>query len=158
MDCDEACAEVLELAARPAGAGRARRRPVRRCRARTSTRKWAWPTTSRTRLRCGRWISSACCWRRCCPDAELLARLVAPRALGLLAVAPAFEGRPGVPASWAVTSDSLAVLAAGAIGAEEAILLKPVRSAGAWPSDDATAARGRRGELRALQVGGGEPP
>ena len=53
-------------------------------------------------------------------------RLVAPRALGLLAVAPAFAGRPGVPESWEVTSDSLAVLAAGAIGAKEAILLKPV--------------------------------
>ena len=60
------------------------------------------------------------------PDAELLGRLVAPRALGLLAVASAFEGRTGVPESWDVTSDSLAVLAAGAIGAKEAILLKPV--------------------------------
>jgi aspartokinase-like uncharacterized kinase len=60
------------------------------------------------------------------PGAEPIVRLVAPRALGLLAVEPAFAGRPGVPESWAVTSDSLAVLAAGAIGAEEAILLKPV--------------------------------
>ena len=60
------------------------------------------------------------------PDAEPLSALVAPRALGLLEAAPAFAGRPEVPASWAVTSDSLAVLAAGAIGAEEAILLKPV--------------------------------
>jgi 5-(aminomethyl)-3-furanmethanol phosphate kinase len=64
------------------------------------------------------------------PDAEVIVRLVAPRALGLLAVAPAFEGRPGVPESWDVTSDSLAVLAAGAIGAEEAVLLKPVDDAG----------------------------
>ena len=60
------------------------------------------------------------------PGAELLRELVAPRSLGLLVVASAFEGRPDVPASWDVTSDSLAVLAAGAIGAEEAILLKPV--------------------------------
>ena len=60
------------------------------------------------------------------PGAELLRELVAPRALGLLVVTPAFEGRPDVPVSWEVTSDSLAVLAAGAIGAEEAILLKPV--------------------------------
>ncbi len=60
------------------------------------------------------------------PGAEPIVRLVAPQALGLLAVEPAFAGRPGVPESWAVTSDSLAVLAAGAIGAEEAILLKPV--------------------------------
>jgi aspartokinase-like uncharacterized kinase len=60
------------------------------------------------------------------PEAELLDRLVAPASLGLLIAAPAFAGRPEVPESWDVTSDSLAVLAAGAIGAEEAILLKPV--------------------------------
>ena len=59
------------------------------------------------------------------PGAEVLDRLVAPASLGLLLAAPAFEGRPDVPESWNVTSDSLAVLAAGAIGAEEAILLKP---------------------------------
>jgi aspartokinase-like uncharacterized kinase len=64
------------------------------------------------------------------PGAEVVAELVAPRALGLLAVAPAFAGRRGVPESWEVTSDSLAVLAAGAIGAKEAILLKPVDDAG----------------------------
>jgi 5-(aminomethyl)-3-furanmethanol phosphate kinase len=61
------------------------------------------------------------------PGVELLDRLVAPRnGLGLLLAAPAFEGHAETPASWDVTSDSLAVLAAGAIGAEEAILLKPV--------------------------------
>ena len=60
------------------------------------------------------------------PGAEPLPRLAAPRSLGLLAAAPAFAGRPDIPESWDVTSDSLAVLAAGAIGAEEAILLKPV--------------------------------
>jgi aspartokinase-like uncharacterized kinase len=64
------------------------------------------------------------------PGADLLRELVAPRSLGLLLAAPAFAGRPDVPASWDVTSDSLAVLAAGAIGAEEAILLKPVDGAG----------------------------
>jgi aspartokinase-like uncharacterized kinase len=67
------------------------------------------------------------------PGAEAISRLVAPRALGLLAVAPAFAGRTGVPESWEVTSDSLAVLAAGAIGAEEAILLKPVDGAAVDP-------------------------
>ncbi len=61
------------------------------------------------------------------PGAELLDRLVAPRnGLALLLAAPAFEGHPEIPVSWDVTSDSLAVLAAGAIGAAEAILLKPV--------------------------------
>jgi 5-(aminomethyl)-3-furanmethanol phosphate kinase len=60
------------------------------------------------------------------PGAELLRRLVAPRSLGLLVAASAFALRPDVPESWDVTSDSLAVLAAGAIGAPEAILLKPV--------------------------------
>jgi aspartokinase-like uncharacterized kinase len=60
------------------------------------------------------------------PGVELLTRLVAPGRLGLLVAAPAFDGRPDVPRSWDVTSDSLAVLAAGAIGADEAILLKPI--------------------------------
>jgi aspartokinase-like uncharacterized kinase len=63
------------------------------------------------------------------PGAKLLRKLVAPRSLGLLVAAPAFAGRPDVPESWDVTSDSLAVLAAAAIGAEEAILLKPVDGA-----------------------------
>ena len=70
------------------------------------------------------------------PGAELLADLVVPRSLGLLQVAPAFAGRPDVPESWSVTSDSLAVLAAGAIAADEAILLKSVDGVLAqWPSD-----------------------
>jgi aspartokinase-like uncharacterized kinase len=63
------------------------------------------------------------------PGAQLLRKLVAPRSLGLLVAAPAFAGRPDVPQSWDVTSDSLAVLAAGAIGAKEVILLKPVDGA-----------------------------
>jgi aspartokinase-like uncharacterized kinase len=94
------------------------------------------------------------------PSAELLGGLVAPRALGVLEVAAAFSDRPDVPQSWAVTSDSLAVLAAAAIGAPEAVLLKPVAGVMArWPSDDAggsdpipalTAA-----ELRELQARGG---
>jgi len=89
------------------------------------------------------------------PDAEPVADLVAPRALGVLAVAPAFAGRPGVPESWAVTSDSLAVLAAGAIGAEEAVLLKPVAGVVArWPSDDAPIPELTAADLRALQARG----
>ncbi len=94
------------------------------------------------------------------PAAELVTGLVAPGALGVLLVAPAFEDRPEMPQSWAVTSDSLAVLAAAAIGAPEAVLLKPVAGVMArWPSDDPggsdpipalTAA-----QLRELQAQGG---
>jgi len=90
------------------------------------------------------------------PGAELLSELVAPRSTGLLAAAPAFAGRPEIPESWAVTSDSLAVLAAGAIGAEEAVLLKPVAGVLArWPSDDPPLAQLTCDELQALQEAGG---
>jgi aspartokinase-like uncharacterized kinase len=93
---------------------------------------------------------------RLLPGAELLTDLVAPRSIGLLAVAPAFAGRPEVPESWAVTSDSLAVLAASAIGAEEAVLLKPVAGVLArWPSDEPPIARLTADELQALQDAGG---
>jgi aspartokinase-like uncharacterized kinase len=65
--------------------------------------------------------------------------------------APAFAGRPDVPESWDVTSDSLAVLAAAAIGAEEAILLKPVAGVPASARLSALTAA----ELEALQARGG---
>ena len=79
-----------------------------------------------------------------------------PRALGLLVAAPAFAGRPEVPESWTVTSDSLAVLAAGAIGADEAVLLKPVDGVLArWPSDDPPLPALTAAELQALQARGG---
>jgi 5-(aminomethyl)-3-furanmethanol phosphate kinase len=90
------------------------------------------------------------------PSAEPVTDLVAPPALGVLAVAPAFTGRPDVPEAWAVTSDSLAVLAAGAIGAEEAVLLKPVAGVVArWPSDDPPLPELSTGELQAMQDAGG---
>ncbi len=67
-----------------------------------------------------------------------------------------------------MTSDSLAVLAAGAIGAEEVVLLKPVDGVLArWPSDDPPVpvltaaeleelqARRRRAGSGRLPVGGG---
>jgi 5-(aminomethyl)-3-furanmethanol phosphate kinase len=88
--------------------------------------------------------------------AELLSGLIAPRALALLLAAPAFADRPEVPESWAVTSDSLAVLAAAAIGAEEVVLLKPVAGVlPRWPSDDPPLAVLTAAELRALQARGG---
>jgi aspartokinase-like uncharacterized kinase len=89
------------------------------------------------------------------PAAELLSELVAPRALALLLAAPAFAGRADVPESWAVTSDSLAVLAAAAIGAEEVVLLKPVAGVlERWPSDESPVPVVTVTELEALQAGG----
>jgi aspartokinase-like uncharacterized kinase len=90
------------------------------------------------------------------PAAELLTDLVAPRALGLLQTARAFANRPGVPESWSVTSDSLAVLAAAAIGADEAVLLKGVDGVLArWPSDEPPLSALTVDELHALQERGG---
>ena len=83
------------------------------------------------------------------PGAERVRTLAAPRGLGLLVAAPAFADRPEIPESWAVTSDSLAVFAAAAIEADEAILLKPV--AGVLASEGQLTA----GELEALQARGG---
>ena len=90
------------------------------------------------------------------PDAEVLTGLVAPGGLAIVLAASAFAGRPEVPESWAVTSDSLAVLAAAAIGAEEAVLLKPVTGVLArWPSDGPPLAALTANELQALQARGG---
>jgi aspartokinase-like uncharacterized kinase len=90
------------------------------------------------------------------PTAELLGRLVVPSSLGVVLAAAAFGDRPEVPQSWAVTSDSLAVLAAAAIGAEEAILLKPVAGVLAqWPSNSPPLRALTADELEALQARGG---
>ncbi len=90
------------------------------------------------------------------PGAELLPSLVAPRALGLLVAATGFADRPEVPESWAVTSDSLAVLAAAAIGAQEVVLLKPLAGVLArWPSDDPPLPALTAAELEELQARGG---
>ena len=58
--------------------------------------------------------------------AEPQTQLMPPAGLRLLLAAPAFADRPEIPESWDVTSDSLAVYAAAAIGALVAVLLKPV--------------------------------
>lgn len=90
------------------------------------------------------------------PEAELLTDLVAPRSLALLQAAPAFAGRTEVRESWAVTSDSLAVLAAAAIRADEAVLLKPVDGVlSPWPSDGPPLPALATDQLRALQARGG---
>jgi 5-(aminomethyl)-3-furanmethanol phosphate kinase len=92
------------------------------------------------------------------PSLEPISSLHKPVRLGLLLAAPAFAGQADVPETWAVTSDSLAVLAAGVIGADQAILLKPVdgvfetwpaRASGQRPLPRLTAS-----ELRALQHAG----
>ena len=90
------------------------------------------------------------------PGADLLAELVAPRGVALLRAAPAFADRSEVPESWAVTSDSLAVLAAAAIGSDSALLLKPVAGVLArWPSDEPPVPTLTVAELELLQAGGG---
>jgi aspartokinase-like uncharacterized kinase len=90
------------------------------------------------------------------PSAELSDRLVSPRALALLLATPAFDDHPDIPRSWAVTSDSLAVLAAGAIGADRACLLKPVAGVLArWPSEEPPLSQLTASELRDRQARGG---
>ena len=93
------------------------------------------------------------------PDASPAADLVAPHeGLAVLGVARAFAHRPDVPASWTVTSDSLAVLAAAAIGADEAVLLKSVAGVFCrWPPEegDAPLPALTADELAELQAGGG---
>jgi aspartokinase-like uncharacterized kinase len=90
------------------------------------------------------------------PSAPLHRELTAPDGPAVLAAVAAFEGRPGVPESWAVTSDSLAVLAAGAIGAQRALLLKPVAGVlERWPSTEPPLPELRATQLRALQSAGG---
>jgi aspartokinase-like uncharacterized kinase len=86
------------------------------------------------------------------PTAETIATLRAPASLGLLLATPTFAGRSGVPQSWTVTSDSLAVLAAGAIGAREAILFKAVAGVlPRWPSSDPPLRKLAASRLRELQ-------
>ncbi|MBV8953542.1 MAG: hypothetical protein JO179_05365, partial [Solirubrobacterales bacterium] len=93
---------------------------------------------------------------RLLPAAEPLDALLAPRGLALLLSLPAFRNRPEVPESWAVTSDSLAVLAAAAIGAREAVLLKPVPGVFThWPSNGPPLSGLTSGELARLQACGG---
>jgi aspartokinase-like uncharacterized kinase len=86
----------------------------------------------------------------------LLAPLLPGPEISVLSVVRAFAGSPEIPESWTVTSDSLAVFAAAAIGAEEAVLLKPVAGVLArWPSNDPPIEKLTAGELQALQEAGG---
>jgi 5-(aminomethyl)-3-furanmethanol phosphate kinase len=86
----------------------------------------------------------------------LLAPLLARDEVTVLGIVQAFAGRGEIPESWAVTSDSLAVLAAAAVGADEAVLLKPVAGVvERWPSEDPPLAHLTATELEALQARGG---
>jgi aspartokinase-like uncharacterized kinase len=83
-------------------------------------------------------------------------RPAVPDSLAVLGAEAAFAGRPEIPESWTVTSDSLTVLAAAAIGAPEAILLKPVAGVlRRWPSEEPPLPTLTAGGLRALQAAGG---
>ena len=129
----------------PAGARRARRRPVRRRGPRGRPRRRARRPAGPPPGAGGDGSARGRCCASCCPTPSRSHDLRAPAALGLLLAAPAFTGRPGVPEAWAVTSDSLAVRAAGAIGAGQAVLLKPVDGVfETWPRFGAAAAAAGR--------------
>jgi aspartokinase-like uncharacterized kinase len=86
----------------------------------------------------------------------LLVPLLAGDEISVLPVAQTFSGSPEIPESWAITSDSLAVFAAAAIGADEAVLLKPVAGVvERWPSDDPPLAELTADQLESLQAAGG---
>ncbi len=90
------------------------------------------------------------------PGAVRTQELTRPTALALVVAAAAFDGRPEIPQSWDVTSDSLAVFAAAAIGAREAILLKRVPGVlRDWPGDGPAIEALTADELAELQAAGG---
>lgn len=90
------------------------------------------------------------------PGAVSLSSLTVPRGLGVLLASQALVEIPDVPSCWTVSSDSLAVLAAAAIGASEVVLLKPVAGILArWPSAEPPLRALSADELEALQARGG---
>jgi 5-(aminomethyl)-3-furanmethanol phosphate kinase len=85
----------------------------------------------------------------------LLAPLLPGPEINVLSVVQAFAGSTEIPESWTVTSDSLAVFAAAAVGAVEAVLLKPVAGVLArWPSNDPPLENLTVAQLQALQDAG----
>lgn len=91
----------------------------------------------------------------CADPAEAVARSSRGRAVVLRGVAAALDGR-GLPASWEVTSDSIALWAASAVGGRCAVLVKAVDGLyREWPARGQPPALLRADELERLQRQGG---
>jgi 5-(aminomethyl)-3-furanmethanol phosphate kinase len=77
------------------------------------------------------------------------------RGVSVLLPARLLAEREPLPASWTVTSDSIAAWVAGAAGAERLVLVKPVEGLyGSWPPSGAPIPRLTVDELAALAPGG----
>jgi aspartokinase-like uncharacterized kinase len=92
------------------------------------------------------------------PGAERCAHLPPPGGLAdgrTTVLLPAQSVLDGLPASWQVTSDSIAAWVAGHVGADRLVLVKPVDGLFAeWPARGRPLARLTVGELAALRPGG----
>jgi aspartokinase-like uncharacterized kinase len=91
------------------------------------------------------------------PGAELRNNLAPgrPGAVGVLLPFALLAERNPLPASWAVTADSIAAWVAGAAGSARLVLVKPVAGLHAeWPPDGAAIPRMTAGELETRRLGG----
>jgi 5-(aminomethyl)-3-furanmethanol phosphate kinase len=89
------------------------------------------------------------------PGAERCVELVRPAAGHTAVLLPAALPIDELPASWQVTSDSIAAWVAGHVGAERLVLVKEVEGLFAeWPARGEPLARLTAAELAALRPGG----
>jgi 5-(aminomethyl)-3-furanmethanol phosphate kinase len=89
------------------------------------------------------------------PGAERCSDLARPAAGHAAVLMPAGLGLDELPASWQVTSDSIAAWAAGSVGADRLVLVKEVEGLFAeWPARGEPLARMTVAELAALRPGG----
>ena len=87
--------------------------------------------------------------------AERCAHLARPADGRATVLLPAQLALDALPASWQVTSDSIAAWVAGQVGADRLVLVKPVDGLFAeWPARGQPLARLTVGELAALRPGG----